>query len=709
MISAWICKYAHLWISIAVLLAAVALFRHQPQFLVSIRESLFDTYQRLQPRVPSGAPVRIIDIDEASLAHIGQWPWPRSRLAELVQTIQDLEATTIVLDILLAEPDRLSPSRLPPDLTRDPIGPAMGAARLIDHDELLAATLARGRVVTGFALVEASSTSIPALKAGFAFLDGTAPAQLPAAPGAVSSLPLIERAAAGNGGLSISLSAGGVIRQLPLLLQVRDQVLPSLSAEALRVAQGADTFIVRLTPPHAAVAEVRIGAFQVPTDGIGQVRLYAARPDPHRYLPAWKVLAGEVPADALQGTIAIVGSTARGLQDVHQTTLGDDVPGIEFHAQLLEQIIYGVYLRRPDWAGAAELLFLLTLSGVIVAVGSRIGPTTTAAIGVLAVASAFGASWAAFSQARLLLDPLIPAASLIAVYFSVSLVRHLQTERQQRWIRKAFASYISPKLVNTLVENPSQLQLGGERRELSFVFTDLEGFTALVEQHPPAVVVPALNQYLDGMIRVAFDFDGTVDKIIGDAVHVMFGAPIADPQHAGRAIACAIAIDRFACAFAERMRSQGLPFGRTRIGVNSGAAIVGNFGGLLRFDYTAHGDAINTAARLEGANRYLGTRICISEATTAQCPDFVGRPAGTLVLKGKTEPIRVFEPVADDADGPALEAYLEAYRMMQAENPGALDAFAALVEASPHDVLAALHLRRLQAGETGSLMVLAGK
>ncbi len=701
---------AHLWAPIAVLVVAVAFARHQPQFFIGIRESLFDAYQRLRPRIPEEAPIRVVDIDEASLGRLGQWPWPRSRLAELLHRLQDMGAAAIVLDILLAERDRTSPVRPHPDSKpeADEVFSAKGG-HLVDHDALLASTLARGRVVTGFALVETSSTSIPALKAGFAYVDGDAPAVLPTAAGAVGTLPEIERAAAGNGGLSISLSAGGVIRSLPLMMRIGDRVFPSLAAEALRVAQDVDTYVVRLSPPDSTVAEVRIGAFRIPTDPIGQVRLHMSRPSPDRFVPAWSVLAGDVPADALRGTIVLIGSTARGLQDVHQTALGDDVPGIEFHAQLLEQVIHEVYLRRPDWAKGAELLLLFVLSGVVVAAGSRHGPTSTAAVAGVAVLSAFGASWAAFAREGLLLDPLLPAVSIIAVYFAFSLVRHLQTDRQQRWIRKAFASYISPKLVNTLVENPAELQLGGERRELSFLFTDLEGFTPLVEQNPPAIVVPALNEYLDGMIRVAFDFDGTVDKIIGDAVHVMFGAPISDPRHAQRAVACAIEIDRFACSFAQRMQQGGLAFGQTRIGVNSGVAIVGNFGGDLRFDYTAHGDAINTAARLEGANKYLGTRICISEHTVALCPAFEGRPAATLLLKGKTEPIRVFEPLVEAGKTEADRAYLDAFRLLEAEDAKAEEAFAALVEAKPHDPLAALHLRRLRAGKTGALIVLAEK
>jgi adenylate cyclase len=705
----WLARNAHLWASVTVLLVIALIAREDVITFVGIRDSLFDTYQKLKPRLAKDAPIRVVDIDEESLAKLGQWPWPRSRLAELLQKLDDLQATSVALDILLAEPDRTSPARLLPLWRRALVMDSAGDA-LPDHDVVLTRTIERGRIITGFALVEASTTSEPAEKAGFVFVGADRPALLPSAPGAVSTLPMIERAAKGNGALSISLSAGGVIRHLPLLLGVGGQIYPSLTAEALRVAQGSDTYTVKLSPTTGAVTDVRIGAFDVPTDAAGQLWFYASKLVTSRYISAWKVLADDVPADALRGTIVLIGSTARGLQDVHQTPFGDDVPGVEFHAQALEQIVHEVFLNRPDWAKGAEITFFLALGATVLVVGSQVGPTMTAVVAGLAVVASWATSWLAFSLGRVLLDPLFPTAAVIAVYFVFSLLRHLQTERQQRWIRKAFASYISPKLVHELVENPGHLQLGGERKELTFIFTDLEGFTPLVEQNPPAVVVPMLNAYLDGMIRIAFQHDGTVDKIIGDAVHVMFGAPLDDPRHAERALACAIEMDQFAEAFAHAKRRDGILFGRTRIGVNSGVVIVGNFGGDLRFDYTAHGDAINTAARLEGANKYLGTRICVSENTVKLCPNFLGRPAGTLLLKGKSTYIRVYEPIDAAFSRTALaEAYARAFRMLERSDPRAEAEFADLVAASPSDVLAAFHLQRLRSGERGCEIVLSEK
>lgn len=682
----------------------------EPRLSQSLRDSLFDAYQRLRPRPNPASPVRIVDIDEESLARIGQWPWPRSQLADLVRALNAEGAAAVALDVLLAEPDRASPARmlLSPAPGRE--GLPESASSLPDPDGMLAAAISAGRVVTGFALVEVGSGNPPASKATFTWVGADAPAVLPAARGAVGALPLLERQAAGNGALSISLSSGGVVRQLPLLLRVGDQIYPSLAAETLRVAQGGDGYAVRLSAASRAIEAVRIGAFEIPTDAAGRLWLYASEPAQNRYVPAWQILSGLGAKKALDGAIVLIGSTARGLQDVHQTALGQDVSGVELHAQVLEQIIQENYLSRPAWAKGAEIALLLCLGGLVIVLGNRLGPTATAVLAGLGVLSAFAISWAAFAAEGLLLNPLLAGASVVVVYFVLSLLRHLQTERKQLWIRQAFASYVSPKLVGQLVENPDQLRLGGERCELSCLFTDLEGFTSLVESNPPSVVVPALNAYLDGMIRIAFDYDGTLDKIIGDAVHVIFGAPIADPQHAERAVACARALDDFARQFAADRQSEGLSFGGTRIGVNAGMAIVGNFGGALRFDYTAHGDTINTAARLESANKILGTRIAVSEAVVSRCSGFVGRPAATLLLKGKMEAIRVYEPLPPDAAGsPELIRWQEAYKLLEDGDPAAEAALIAIVAACPNDRLARLHLDRLRRGETGVLLTLREK
>jgi adenylate cyclase len=270
--------------------------------------------------------------------------------------------------------------------------------------------------------------------------------------------------------------------------------------------------------------------------------------------------------------------------------------------------------------------------------------------------------------------------------------------------------YFSPNLVKQLLESPDSLTLDGERRELTFVFTDLADFTPLVEALAPSVIVPLLNEYLDEMTKIVFRWGGTVDKVVGDAVHAIFGAPLEQADHADKAVACAMEMDQFAEKFRAEKNAQNIPLGLTRIGVHTGLAMVGNFGGDQFFDYTAHGDAINTAARLECANKYLGTRICVSEHAVGQIPGFTGRPIGTVLLPGKTEQLKLFEPLSAEAmQSAAIRAYEEAFAKLEAGDSSAKQAFAAVVGEYGDDPLATYHLQRILSGESGVNITLTEK
>lgn len=276
--------------------------------------------------------------------------------------------------------------------------------------------------------------------------------------------------------------------------------------------------------------------------------------------------------------------------------------------------------------------------------------------------------------------------------------------------KHSLARYFSPNLVQHLVDSPDSLNLDGERRELTFVFTDLADFTPLVEGLAPEVIVPLLNEYLDEMTKIIFRWNGTVDKVVGDAVHAIFGAPLEQADHAARGIACAMEMDQFAESFRQQKQLENIPLGITRIGVHTGLAMVGNFGGEQYFDYTAHGDAINTAARLETANKYLGTRICVSEQVVEQIPSFTGRPIGTVLLPGKTEELKLFEPLATDrAESPAIKAYQSAFSKLEAGDASANQAFATVVGEYGDDPLATFHLKRTLMGETGVKILLSEK
>jgi adenylate cyclase len=267
--------------------------------------------------------------------------------------------------------------------------------------------------------------------------------------------------------------------------------------------------------------------------------------------------------------------------------------------------------------------------------------------------------------------------------------------------------YFSPNLAERLASDPDAVDLGGQRREITSLFSDIADFTSMVETLNLEIVASLLNEYLGGMTGIAFRHGGTVIKIVGDALHVLFGAPADQPDHAARAVACALELDQYAQACRLRWRDRGIILGATRLGLEAGPAIVGNFGGDRFFDYNAYGDTVNTAARLEAANKQLGTRICVGESVVNRVAGFKGRPIGDLLLRGRREPLRAFEPLPIEVyDSTATRAYLDAFAKLEAEDPLAMPGFAALLGLHSEDHLVGFHLRRLLNGAVGARIVL---
>lgn len=396
-------------------------------------------------------------------------------------------------------------------------------------------------------------------------------------------------------------------------------------------------------------------------------------------------------------------------------------PGATTAAPVLRATTPGVYLQAAAIANLASGTGLAALPAgrrlaatfalVLVVAGAALMLGPALSVGLIAGTAALwiGAAAHLFGQSTVL--PLVgPLAAALAALMAALALRSLALDRRARFLRRAFASYVAPALVDSLADDPDQLKLGGEWRTMSFLFTDLAGFTAMLEQRPPEETARVLNAYLDGMIEIAKANGGTIDKIIGDAVVVNFSAPVHQPNHAERALACALAMDAFATDFAAEKKALGLAFGITRIGVHTGDAVVGNFGGSSFFDYTALGDTVNTAARLESVNRQLGTRIAVSGDTVNRCADFAGRRVGSLILKGKQNSVVVFEPVSRGQPPAALLAgYEEAFALMAEENPKAVRAFRRLLRDFPNDALTRFHLGRLQGGAAGEVIVLDEK
>lgn len=698
---------------LGLLLAALGLLLllTDPLLLQTLRHQGFDQYQRWQPRAYEPAPVRIVDIDEASLERLGQWPWPRTRIAEMVQRLSDAGAAAIGFDVVFAEPDRTSPRALAAlwpldDATR---------ARLLDlpdHDERLAETLQGRDVVLGFAVRRDQAPEpgqrMPAAPYRYVWVGPPAPEVLHGFTTAVPSLERLDTAAAGNGALTFMPDGDGVVRRVPLVLRLGEQPVPTLVTETLRVGQGARNHLLKTAESGApALQAVRVGDVSIPTTARGEMWVHYSLPVAQRYLPAWRVLTGDFDPAAVEGHLMLVGSSAQGLMDLRFNPLGRIMPGVEAHAQALEQALTGHFLVRPDWALPLEAILVAVGAIALAGVAVRTGALPAAGVSVALIGGVLWLGWWSFSRKGLLLDTFTPALVWLLTFIVSSLAHHFWSERQQRFIKSAFSRYVSPNRVDYLVNHPEALELGGKRQTCSFVFTDLAGFTSLMEKIDPGEALTLLNRYLEEMISIAFRHQGTLDRIVGDAVAIMFSAPVPQPDHPRRALRCALEMHAFATRYALQLQAQGVPFGHTRLGVHAGEVIVGNFGGSVIFDYRALGDPVNTAARLESVNKHLGTRICVSEAIWVACDGegVTARPVGRLVLKGKTEALKVYEPLT--AETPAgyapLAAYQAAYEAMAQGRAEAVAHFAQLAARFPDDPLVRLHQRRLQGLEPAAV------
>ena len=699
--------------------AGLALWLADPLPLQSLRNQWFDQYQRWSPRTYEAAPVRVVVIDDESLTRLGQWPWPRTRIAELVSRLHDSGAAAVGFDVVFAEADRTSPVAMSALWGLD--GPLREQLqRLPDHDQVLARVLHGSGAVLGFVPERHDQAQPPAALARpfrYVFAGGEAQAitgWLHAFDSAILPRPELMAGADGLGALTFVPDADGIVRRVPLALRLGETPVPTLSAETLRVGQGARNHVLRAAEGGApGLRDVRVGDIVVPTTAQGELWVHYTPPVADRYLPAWQVIAGQVPRERLEGHLVLVGASAQGLMDLRFNPLGRIMPGVEAHAQALEQMLLGHHLQRPGWARALEALVMAVGGVAICLVAMHTRAAVSAGVAGLLIAGVLGGGWWAYSQHLLRFNAATPAIAFLLLFVLASGIHHFWSERQQRFVKEAFSHYVSPNLVEHLVKQPGRLELGGQRQTCSFIFTDLQGFTSLMEKLDPAQAVSLLNAYLDEVIGIAFRYNGTLDRIVGDAVAIMFSAPLPQPDHPQRALACALEMEAWANRYAADLQARGIAFGHTRLGVHSGEVIVGNFGGSTIFDYRALGDPVNTAARLEGVNKHLGTRMCVSQATLDGCtPEqrAIMRPVGRLVLKGKSEALMVYEPVPPGkSEGRVPAADYEAAYALLDNGEEALARFESLAASHPADPLVVLHLKRLRAGEAGSRIVLTEK
>jgi adenylate cyclase len=639
--------YARL-LCVGLLIGLAALRVADPAAIEEFRVRAFDTFQVLEPRVKTARPVRIVNIDEKSLAKFGQWPWPRTLLADLVNNLTRLEPAAIGFDVMFAEPDRLNPAIAAETLRNLDEDTRAKLRALPSNDEILAGAMLQSRVALG-------ETGLPYVIAeidkempvtGLAKIGDEHPERFMwEFPGLLRSTPVLEAAASGRGLLTIKSERDGIVRRVPVIMQAQGLTMPSLSFEMLRLASGSDTILIKSS--DVGISSVAVNGFAVPTDLHGQIWVHFAPNDPSIYVSAADVLEGKVDADAIAGRLVLIGTSAVGLQDVKTTPISPVMPGVEIHAQVLEAALTRQLLSQPLWGPLAEFLSAVILGVAVIWFAPMFGPKSLVALGAFFATLLVGTSWYYYSQHRLLIDSTYPLLSTTAIYLTLIFSSFAREQAQRRQIRSAFGQYLSPALVEQLAQAPERLVLGGEEREMTIMFSDMRGFTSISETYKqdPQGLTALMNRFLTPLTNAILNRKGTIDKYMGDAIMAFWNAPLDDKEH--QLNACEAALDMLEQVDAlnkereQEAEDEGRPFIPLNVGVglNTGTCVVGNMGSDLRFDYSVFGDSVNLASRLEGQSKEYGFPIIVGSNTALAAKDrFAILELDFIMVKGKTEP-----------------------------------------------------------------------
>ena len=634
--------------------------------LTRIGEAVFDAYARAEPRTYQTVPVRVVDIDEESIRRLGQWPWPRTEIALLARRLGEAGAAAIAFDVVFSEPDRTSPAQIADRLRRVGSNQQVLSVldRLPDNDNELAQAIQGLPVVTGFFLTRDKHREQAEPKAGFAISGAPPGSALPAYSNAVLPLPALTKAATGNGSLTLESDSDGIVRKVPLVARQGDQILPSLSLETLRVAQGAGSIMIKTSSGSGNVSggedgeitSIKVGDFVVPTTRSGELWMYYTEPRPDRIVPAWQILSGALSPDAMKqrfnGQIVFIGTGAIGLRDLVSTPIQDREMGVMVHAQAAEQMILGKFLTRPDWSTGLERTLVAALGCVLLALLPRLGAAFGAVLGLALAGSTLAGSWYAFHGFQLLVDPTYPMLAVLVVYLTETVLTYYREERRRSYIHHAFDRYLSPELVARIAADPGQLELGGEERQMTVLFCDIRNFSGISEKLAPSEIIRFLIGFLTPMCDILLARKATIDKFIGDAIVAFWNAPLDDPRQYENAARAALAmVARLGELNAEMPSRTGQPWpGKVSIGIglNAGPCCVGNMGSAQRLSYSLIGDTVNLASRIESLTKYYSIPIALGAQLTRELPEFATLVVDCVRVVGREAPEEISALVGDE-------------------------------------------------------------
>jgi adenylate cyclase len=638
--------YARL-LCLALLIGFAALRVADPAPVEEIRVRTFDFFQRIDPRQKTARPVTIVDIDEKSMEKLGQWPWPRTRLADLITELTRLGAVVIAFDAVFPEPDRLNPA-LAADTFRNLDEETRAKLRTLpSNDQIFADAIRKSRVVLGESglpeEIAALDKTLPVT--GLAMLGEEPQRFMFDFPGLLRNVPVLEHAAAGRGLFTIKPERDGIVRRVPMIMQAQGQTMPSLTFEMLRVASGSGTILIKAE--KAGITSIGVKGFQIPTDHNGQLWLHYARNDASIYVPAINVLEKNVAPDMIAGKLVLIGTSAVGINDIKTTPVAPAMPGVEIHAQVLESALTGALISQPIYGIVIEFATALLVGLLVIAFAPLFGPVSLVIVGSVFASVLVGTSAYFYVQHRLLIDFTYPLMSTTAIYLTLIFSAFVREQAQRRQIRSAFGQYLSPALVEQLAQSPEKLVLGGEEREMTIMFSDMRGFTSISETYKsdPQGLTALMNRFLTPLTNAILDRKGTIDKYMGDAIMAFWNAPLDDKDHEINACEAALdmldRVDELNRAREQEAKEEGRPFIPLNIGVglNTGICVVGNMGSDQRFDYSVFGDSVNLASRLEGQSKEYGFPIIVGSKTALAVKDrFAILELDFIMVKGKKEP-----------------------------------------------------------------------
>lgn len=647
------------------------------------------------PLVPAPAVV-LASIDEKSLEAEGRWPWPRSKLARLVERLGEDGAKVIGFDIGFLEPDENSELKVLGELRREIAGLGIANGRLdgfigrrrelADNDLALANAIRNSpaAVVLGYFYhmnAEDLDYRIPKEKIAqqlerisaskYPVISSEGPGEAPfiKAYAPQSSIPLLTSAAKSCGYYSVKSDPDGVVRWMPLVVQCGEDAFPPLAVACVWQYLGKPEMVVKVG--RYGMEGIRLGSAFIPTDESGQLLInYLGPAKTVAHYPVTDILNGKIPAGTFRGKIVLVGNTAMGTHDLRTTPMSPLFPGTEIHATVVDNILRQHFISKPGWSKVYDLLAIVLLAVLTGLAVSYLGPLKA----LLMASGLFLLHLAVARQLFVLqgiwLNTVYPLLALVVTYTVVTVYHYLTEQRERVKVKQTFRQYVPALVIEDMLKHPERLKMGGEEKVLTVLFSDLEGFTSYSERYKPNEMIDILSEYYEKMTEVIFENSGTLKEYVGDELMAIFGAPLDLTCHARNACATALAMRERRRALQIEWAKIGRPQLRARTGVNSGLMLVGNLGSRYRFAYGVLGDQVNLGSRLEGLNKMYKTEIIIGENTANDLDGaFLLRELDRVRVKGKKKPVRIYELLEHASTGlprEKEEAYASYAGAMQA-------------------------------------------